>query len=151
MEQLDREMQKRVWQRVQSREPVQMPEMPGETLKSLLLTARENHAAYTHLQKQMGPNHRDMVNRLRQGSQRTIACLQGICRLRGETVKSFRMDAGREDTRRALEKCYHRERKLCAAWEQRVVDPEFGMVFEKLGHLTREHCAILMELLGNLE
>lgn len=151
MEKLDKELQNRVWQRVQNREPVPMPQLPEENLKSLLLTARENLVAYTQLQKQMGPGMRENLNRLRLETQRSIACMQGICRLRGEPIKSHRMEPMRENDRRMLEKCYHRERKLCTAWEQRAVDPEYGMVFQKLSRQAGEHCTMLMELLGTLE
>ena len=151
MEHLDQETQRRVWQRVQSRDPVQMPQLPVENVKTLLLTARENLAAYTWLQKQMGMKHREAMNGLVRETRKSIACLQGIGRLQGEPVRISIMKPVPDHPRRTLEKCYHRERKLWDAWQNRREDPEFGVVFHKLSRQAREHCAVIMEILGQMD
>ena len=151
MEQLDREMQKRVWQRVQSREPEQMPQLPMDNIKPLILTAQENLAAYQYLSGQMGQRYRDTLTHLQRETQKSIACMQGVCHMRGEQVKVPQIKAAREPGRRMLGKCYHRERKLWREWEQRISDPEHGVVFGQMANQSRERCGMIMELLGKLE
>lgn len=151
MEQLDRELQKRVWQRVQSREEAQAPQPAQDNLKALLLTAQENRVAYGQLRRQMGPKNRETLAKLQRQTGRSITCIQGICRLRGETGKVPQLPAVREPVRRGLEKCYHRERKLCMEWERRTGDPEYGPVFAQLAGQSREHCTTIMQMLGEME
>lgn len=148
MEELDRELQKRVWQRVQNREE---PVLPAEdNLKALILTAQENAVAYQRLARQVSQKDRERLLRLHRESKQCIACLRGICRLRGEQVKEPRLPGTKEQPHRALEKCYHRERKLWSEWERRASDGEHGAVFAGLSRQAREHCMALMEMLGEM-
>ena len=93
----------------------------------------------------------EKMRRLHQESQRCIACIKGICRLRGEPVKAPRLTAPKEPPRRTLEKCYRRERQLCAEYEARSADPEHGMVLDRLAQQAREHCVTILEILGEME
>lgn len=151
MEELDRDLQRRVWQRVQSREKIEMPQLRQDNLKPMILTAQENSVAYQNLSRQMTGKDSEKLKRLYQESQKCIACMKGICRLRGEQVKVPKLNSQKEPNRRALEKCYHRERRLWSDWEQREMDAEHGVVYGRLAQQAREHCVTIMEVLGNLE
>lgn len=151
MEKLDRELQSRVWQRVQSRERLEMPALGQENLKPLILTAQENYQTYQTLSRQMQGKDGEKLRRLQQESQKCIACMKGICRVRGEQVKVPQLTVEKEPPKRALMKCYHRERKLWSDWEQWAGEPEHGLVYGRLAQQAREHCVTIMEILGNLE
>ena len=151
MEKLDKELQNRVWQRVQSREKLEMPSLEQTNLRPLILTAQENVAAYQNLSRQIPGKDGEKARRLWQESQKCIACMKGICRARGEQVKVPQLRAEKEPVKRALMKCYHRERKLWGEWEQRSGEAEHGLVFGRLAQQAREHCVTIMEILGNLE
>lgn len=148
---LDREMQQRVWERVQRREPVQMPGLKRESVKPLLYPAQENSVSYQHLSRQMQGKSAEKLRRLHQESQKCIACIKGMCRLRGEQVNVPRLTAPKEPPRRTLEKCYHREKQLWMEYESRTADPEHGIVFGKLSQQAREHCVAILEVLGEME
>ncbi len=148
---LDREMQKRVWERVQSREPVQMPQLKRDSVKPLLYPAQENSSVYQSLSRQLQGKSGEKLRRLHQEAQTCIACIKGMCRLRGEPVKIPQLTAPKEPARRALEKCYHREKQLWSEYENRAADPEHGVVFGRLAHQAREHCVTILELLGEME
>ena len=150
MERLDQEMQRRVWQRVQSREEGMPPGQQPESLKALLLLAQENNAAYTRLLRHSGQRDTGAISRLQREIRSSIACMQGVCRACGEPGKVPRLNAPRDPARRALEKCYHRERKLCTEWESRISDPEHGVVFRRLAEQGRARCALIMEMLGKM-
>ena len=151
MEQLDREMQRRVWERVQSREPVQMPRLPREGIRHLMYPALENSAAYRSLSRRLPGKNGETLGRLHRESRKGIACMKGICRLRGEPVKPLGLTVPTEPPRRMLEKCYHREKQLHGAFEARTADPEHGAAFRRLAQQARERCMILLEILGELE
>ena len=151
MEKLDKELQSRVWQRVQSRDKMEMPTLGQENLKPLILTAQENLTAYQQLGRQIQGKNGEKIGKLRQETNRAIACMKGICRLRGEPVKNPPLPAEKEPANRALMKCYRRERSLWSDWERLAGDPEYGPVYAGLCHQAREHCVTIMELLGSLD
>ena len=151
MENLDKELQNRVWQRVQSREKLEMPSLEQANLRPLILMAQENGVAYQNLSRQLSGTAGEKARRLWMENQRCIACMKGICRARGEKVKVPQLTAEKESAQRSLMKCYHRERKLWSEWEQRSAEPEHGLVYGRLAQQAREHCVSIMEMLGELE
>lgn len=151
MDGMDRDLQKRVWERVQSRETAEMPQLKRDNLKALMYPAQENSAVYQSLSRQMSGRDGEKLRRLHQEEQKCIACIKGMCRLRGEQVKVPQLTAPKEPARRALEKCYHREKKLWSEYEGRSADPEHGVVFGRLAQQAREHCVTIMEILGEME
>ena len=148
---LDREMQRRVWERVQQRAPEQMLPLKRENLKPLLYPAQENSAAYQSLSRRMPGKDGEKCRRLHQESQKCIACIKGMCRLRGEQVKLKPLPMPKEDPRRLLETCYRREKQLWSEYETRSADPDHGVVFGRLAQQAREHCVTIMEILGEME
>lgn len=149
MEELDRDLQKRVWQRVQGKET--MPPLGKQNLKPWMLTAQENAVAYQGLSRIFTGREAEQMKRLQQESQKCIACMKGICRLRGEKIKLGQLPQGSENQRRILEKCYHRERQLWEHFERQATEPEHGIVFARLAQQAQEHCVTIMEILGRME
>lgn len=148
MEQLDRDLQKRVWQRVQGGQS--MPSLGRLNLKPWILAAQENAQAYRSLSQEAAGREAEQLRRLYGESQRCIACLKGICRLRGEKLKLNPLPPEREGRRSLLESCYRRERGLWQQLEQQAAEPEHGAVFDRLSRQAQEHCVTLMELLGTM-
>lgn len=81
-----------------------------------------------------------------------MACLKGIYTLQG---------AGRPDipsppppdkapVSMLLRRCYGREMRCLAQYEARSSDPEYGQVFARMAQQEREHCRLILELLGSL-
>ena len=151
MEKLDKELQTRVWQRVQSREKLEMPQLGQENLKPQILALQENHQTYHYLSRHMPAKDGEKLRRLQQETQRCIACMKGICYARGEPVQVPQLNIGKEPAKRTLMKCYHRERKICSEMERLASDPEFGPVYDRLSRRAGERCAAVLELLGELE
>ena len=149
MDELDRELQKRVWKRVQGNST--MPPLGKLNVKPWILSAQENAAAYQSLSHTLTGRESEQMKRLQMESQKCIACMKGICRLRGEKVKLGPLPPKKENQRNTLEKCYHREKQLWQNFEQHSGEPEHGIVFARLAHQAQEHCVSIMELLGRLE
>lgn len=151
MEHLDKAMESRVWQRVQSRTQEETSPQQRDNLKSAVLAAQENAVACRNLSLQLIGKQWEPLRRLETENVKLAQCLRGICALRGEAVKLTPLTRPREAPRRCLEKCYRRTRKLWEEMDSRGSDPECGPVFRRLVRQTEEHCAILAELLGKLE
>ena len=151
MEQVDKEMENRVWQRVQSRQelPADLPKR--DNLKPWILAAQENTAAYRSLSLQLIGKQWDGLRRLETESIRLTHSLRGICALRGEPVKLLPLPAPREAPRRSLEKCLRRSLQLRQELESRCRDSEHGPVFASLTRRIEDHCAALSEMIGRLE
>ena len=149
MEQVDKAMESRVWQRVQARPDVQLSQR--DNLKPWILAAQENAAAFRNLSLQLIGKQWDGLRRLEGESSRMVHSLRGICALRGEPVKLTPLPTPREAPRRCLEKAFHRTCRIREEMEKRCADPEYGAVFRSLARRSEDQCAALAELLGRLE
>ena len=151
MEQVDKNMESRVWQRVQSRQEVQEEQPRRDNLKPWVLAAQENTAAYRSLSLQLIGKQWEGLRRLELESSRMTQSLRGLYVLRGEQVRLTPLPTPREAPRRSLEKCLRRSLRMHRELESRCADPELGPVFRSLCRKTEDHCAVLTEMLGRLE
>ena len=148
MEKLDQDLQKRVWQRVQGKNT--MPPLGKVNCKSWMLTAQENASTYQSLSQRLSGREGEQMKRLHQESMKCIACMKGICRLRGENFKLGPLPQERAPQRKLLEGCYRRERQLWEEFERHGSDADHGIVFGRLAQQAQEHCVTIMEILGKL-
>ena len=151
MDKVDKQMEQRVWQRVQSRQdaPPQPPRQ--ENLKPWVLVAQENTAVLRALQLQLIGKQWEPLRRLEQDSARITHTLRGLCMLQGENLRLNPTPTPKEPPRRALEKSFHRTRRLREEMERRFGDPEYGPVFRSLARKAEDHGAVLAELIGRLD
>ena len=151
MENVDKAMESRVWQRVQSRQEIKEEPPRRDNLKPWILAAQENTAAYRNLSLQLIGKQWEGLRQLETESSRMTQTLRGICALRGESVKLTPLPAPREAPRRCLEKCLRRSLRMHQELESRCTDPEYGPVMRSLLRKMEDHCAALTEMLGRLE
>lgn len=146
MEQWDRGMEERVWQRVMGR--------PGEAqgsddLRPLLQTALELAAVYRRLHRDAAGKNRELLIRLHEGEMANAACMKGMMLLRGsQPGKGNVLPSAGEPWARALEKCYHRTRRQLVEYTARSAGAEFGEVFRHMADREQELGALVVELLG---
>ena len=151
MEKVDKQMEKRVWQRVQGRQEIAAPLPRQETIKPWVLVAQENTAVLRALQLQLIGKQWEGLRRLEAESARTVHTLRGLCLLQGENIRLSPTPTPKELPRRALEKSFHRTRRLGDEMKKRIDDPEYGPVFHSLARRAEDHCATLAELIGRLD
>ena len=151
MEKVDKQMERRVWQRVQSRQepPAQIPRR--ESIKPWILVAQENSAVFRALQLQLIGKPWETLRRLETESTRMVQSLRGISAMEGEILRLNPVPTPKELPRRALEKSFHRTRRLWDEMEKRSADPEYGVVYRNLTGKAEDLCAALAELIGKLE
>ena len=115
----DRDLEKRVWERVAAREGA-----PREDMEEMLRQARE----------------RGELAGIRREQQEIARILAGI--------RALQQGGGSERLQR-LRRCYHRSRRAMTDYAARVATPEVGLAYEYLSELERQHCLEILRMLGS--
>ena len=147
MEPFDQEKAQRVWQRVRQ-DPAAAPE--AELLA--LISEEQAHAAtYLQLSRRFQGREGAILRQMSQQEQAHAACLKGIYTLlTGTSPVRRHSSSAPEETSHALRRCYGCEMRCLAAYEKKAEDPQYGPVFSRLAQQEREHCHMLLELIGKL-
>ena len=130
----DRELERRVWERVAAREAPPRE----EDLEALLRQARELAEEYRALAALMGD--RSILPGIRREEQETARILAGI--------RALSQGGGSEKLQR-LRRCYHRSRRAMTDYAARVATPEVGLAYQYLSELERQHCLEILRTLGS--
>lgn len=144
---IDPQKAARVWQRVQE---TAQPKEQG----LLAMIAREWTAAATYLRLSRRFQGKDSatLRRMYEEEQAHTACLKGIYTLiTGAHPTVQAAPPPEQDTETALRRCYGQKMQCLADYEARSEDKEYGPVFARLASQEREHCRLILELLGNLK
>ncbi len=148
MEKIDPAKAARVWQRVQGSAPVEAKE---QGLQELIVHEWTDAATYLLLSRRFQGKNSTILRKMFQDEQAHTACLKGIYTLiTGNHPVLKALPPKQEDTELILRRCYGREMQCLAQYEARSNDPEYGQVFTRLAQQEREHCRLILELLGNL-
>lgn len=149
METYDPEKAARVWQRVHASAAI-APD--GDSLLALITGEWADAATYLYLSRSRQGREAAALRRLFEEEQSHAACLKGIYTLStGKKPIIHTVPPAKEPLETALRRCYGREMRSLAEYEARSADPEYGPVFARLAAQEREHCRIVLELLGNLK
>ena len=149
MENYDPKTAAQVWQRVLGTDPAPPPQTD---LTSLIAGEMADEAAYLTLSRKLRGQQSDLLRQMARQAQTHSACLRGIHRLRTGTAPQVRVpEPSDAPPEQLLRRCYSRKTQNAAQYEARSSDREFGEVFAGLARQEREHCRIILELLGNLQ
>ena len=149
METYDPELAARVWQRVRG-EGYSGPDC--DSLPELIAGEWRDAAVYLHLSRRVKGQDSARLHRLFEEEQSHAACLRGIYKLmtrRREVAQT--PPPAMEPVGMMLRKCYARELRSIAEYDSRAKDPEYGPVFRRMADQEREHCRVVLEILGNLQ
>lgn len=138
----------KVWQRVHPE-----GEQPREQgLLALIAQEWADAGTYLLLSRRFSGKDAAVLRRLYEQKQAHMACLKGIYTLLTGTHPTVRNTANvSESPEAALRRCYGREMQCLAQYEARVTDPEFGKVYARMAEQGREHCRLVLEVLGRLK
>ena len=149
METMDKEKAARVWQRVKG-EPEHPPMVQG--LLALISEEWTDAATYLRLSRQFTGKENAMLRKLAQQEQAHAACLKGIYTLITGSQPGVRaIPPEGTSVSNILRRCYGREMRCLAEYEARSTDPEYGRVFQGLAEQERQHCHMILEILGSLK
>lgn len=147
MQPIDSAKAARVWQRVQNTD---LPKEAG--LLGMIAQEGSDAATYLQLSRKFQGKHSVTLRKMYEEEQAHTDCLKGLYTLITGThpvVKATPLSTVNIET--LLRQCYGREMQSLAAYEQRITDPEYGQVFFMLAAQEKEHCRILLEILGSLK
>lgn len=149
MEKIDTEKARQVWQRVQSTAPGTARE---QGLGELIAQEWTAAATYLLLSRQLQGRAAGVLRTVHQQEMANVACLKGIYTLLTGSRPAIRaVPPAPEAPEIALRHCYGQEMQSLARYESRSTDPEFGQVFARLAAQKREHCRLVLEILGSLK
>ena len=148
METIDREKAAKVWQRVKGEQPAPRPE---EGLTEMIAQEWTDAATYLQLSRHFQGAQSVLLRKMYEQEQAHTACLKGIYTLttgKRPAVKAVPPPQG--DPEQILRRCYGREMQSLARYEARTGDAEYGQVFARMAEQEREHCRMVLELLGRV-
>lgn len=138
-----------VWQRVRS---AALPEDLAAELTGMIAGEWTDAASYLQLSRRFQGKDAALLRRMFEEEQSHAACLKGIYTLlTGERTVTRTPPTPQEPIAVTLRRCYGREMRCLAIYEQHASHREYGMIFQRLAEQEREHCRALLELLGKLQ
>ncbi len=149
MDKIDPQKVAKVWQRVHTDAPAQNP---AQGLLELIAQEWTDAATYLLLARRFQGKESAVLRKMFEQEQSHTACLKGIYTLITGTQPVVRaIPPVQESTEAVLRRCYGAEMRCLARYEERSSDPEYGQVFSRLAEQERDHCRLVLELLGNLK
>ena len=149
MDKIDHEKAARVWDRVHA--DTQIPHWE-QGLPELIVREWEAATTYLQLSRRFQGKQNALLRKLFEQEQAHMSCLKGLYTLiTGKKPQVAAVQPVTEDTQKVLRRCYGRQMQCLAQYEQRTSDPEYGHVFTRLAQQEKEHCHLLLELLGSLK
>ena len=148
MEVFDPQKAAGVWQRVQGGAAQPRPE---EGLLELIAREAEDAEIYLQLSRKLQGRAGALLRKMYEQEQAHAACLKGIYALISGSRPSIPTPPPpRDPPQVVLRRCYGREMQCLAQYESRTSDPDYGQVYAKLAAQEREHCKLILELIGKL-
>ena len=148
MEQFDTEMEDRIWQRLRGEVPPRLE----QSLQALAAAELSEAAAHLMLSRQLQGKEKAILRRIYEEDQSHATCLKGIHFFTFDTPLAVRHTPPvPESPVIALRKAYARKLRALHQYESRFDDPEYGAVYKVLAQQEREHCRLILELVGNLK
>ena len=142
MQEIDQELQQRVWDRVNG-------SGTKPSLQAMAARERTAAAAYLMLSRQMQGRAKELLRQLYHRAQTHSRYLSGMnILLEGRPLSVHTVPP--EGTRPAvlLSRCYAGALKAAAEYENHAADSQTGAVFSRMAREERENCAMLLEILG---
>lgn len=148
MEQFDLETEDRVWHRVHGDKPPKLE----QSLQSLAAAELSEAAAHLMLSRQFQGKEKAILRKIYEEDQSHAACLKGVHYFTFDKPLTIRhIPPAPESPLIALRKAYGRKLRALRQYESRASDPEYGGLYQMLAQQEREHCRLILELVGNLK
>lgn len=109
-------------------------------------------AVYRNLAAQLTGRNQEQAKALYARELETAHTLAGIVSLSRQTGENLKLwQPGKEDPRKALQRCYHRTLRARIEYMARSAEPEYGVVFDLLAREAARQCVKIAQLLGELK
>lgn len=147
MESIDQQKAQQVWQRVRGNNNAGIT---SDLLTAFIVRETADGMACTRLAKRMGGWGGTLLQ-ISRVCQQNAGCLRGIYTILAEKPPVLAVPPLCDDPPHiALKKCYVNLSIRVREYERYAQDPDHGPVFRKMVDATREQCATVLHLIGNL-
>jgi len=143
----DPEKAARVWQRVRA-ETAQPPDL--QELLTMIAQELQSATVFLHLSRRMAGSPGAMLRHIAQQERSHAACLKGIYTMLSGSHPAVRPTpvTREESIDTVLRRCYGEQMRSIKTYEAKSTDPQFGQTFARLAGQEKEHCRLILELLG---
>ena len=149
METIDSQKAAQVWKRVHGETTGNGPE---DGLSELIAQEWEAATTYLQLSRRLQGRQNMLVRKLFEQEQAHAACLKGIYTLiTGKRPNVAGVKPVVDDPAKVLRRCYGKQMQCLAKYEQRSADPDYGHIYTRLAQQEKEHCHMILEILGSLK
>lgn len=158
MERFHSDQVRKIWQRVQSGmaytpEPAPPAEMyTGTGIPELIARGQAEQVMLLQLSGQFSGKNREILRQMAKKAQSHTAILRGICAItEGALPKLQSPKPKNAPTAVLLRRCYGHCLQSLSEYTQRENDPQYGSTFQHMAEQEKNHCRILLALLGSLK
>ena len=147
MEKQNLELEQRVWKRIRGEEP------PSPvSIQSLMAAEQDEAAIHLMLSRQMQGREKALLRKMFEEDRCHAAMLRGMNELMtGKRLATRTAPPQPQTPQIALRKSYARKLQALSEYESRCTDGEYGAVFFKMVQQEKEHCALILEILGSMQ
>ena len=147
MDKKDMELEQRVWKRIRGEE------QPKQVSVQTLMAAEQDEAAmYLMLSRQMQGREKALLRKIFEEDRCHAAMLRGMNEMMtGKRIAARTVPPIPQTPETALRKSYARKLQAISEYESRCNDPEYGAAFGKMLREEKEHCALILEILGSMQ
>ena len=123
-----------------------------QSLHALAAAELSEAAAFLMLSRQLQGKEKALLRKIYEEDLSHAACLKGVHYLSTDKPLAIRhIPPAPESPVNALCKAYARKLKVLKQYENRANDPEYSAIFASLAQQERQHCRLILELVGNLK
>lgn len=142
---IDPESAASVWQRVRG-----APQRDTEELLHMIRREWNDVSVCLYLAHRHREQSAADLRRMARDSRNHAACLTGIYTLATGQRPAITTPPPREEpVDTALRRCFWEKSQQAHTYEAMTGDPEYGFIFMELANRSRDHCRLLLAVLGN--
>ena len=149
MREFDSETVRKIWQRVQSDQPVPEPARETKSLSEWIAWELAFADLYRRMAGRLSGRAANQLRQLARQEQHHAQLLRGICVMTEGTVpKIHPVPVRKAPISVLLRQCYGEKLRVMAAYEKRTSDRQFGEIFLSMLRQEQEQCRFLLRLMG---
>lgn len=149
MREFDKETVRKIWQRVQSEQPVSEARRENGSLTEWIAWELSFGDVYRRLAGKMSGQTAGKLRRLARQEQQHAGLLRGICVMtEGVAPRVHPAFMEKAPVSVLLRQCYGEKLRAISQYEKRAADSQFGEVYRKILQEEQDQCRFLLQLLG---
>ena len=152
MREFDKETVRKIWQRVQSEQPVSGDRRETGSLSEWIAWELSFGDVYRRLAGKMSGQTAGKLRQLARQEQQHAGLLKGICVMtEGISPEIHPIPVQKAPVTTLLRQCYGEKLRAISQYEKRAADSQFGKVFQNILEQEQQQCRFLLQLMGTIK